>query len=207
MTQRKFDPAAAAVFRLIAPSQYRRMPWKNGGGVTEEIATHPEGAGLESFDWRVSIAEVARDGPFSIFSGTERTITLIDGAGMRLSSGRRDVVLRTPFEPYAFDGEDPIDCALLSGPVRDFNAMVRRERARGSVAAVRARTTIETADFRLVFAAIGMHECTIDGEPPIAVAPRHALIVERAPGTPAVALAIRPLEAGAVALAVRIECC
>ena len=182
------------------------MPWKNGGGVTEEIATHPEGAGLDRFDWRVSIAEVARDGPFSRFPGIDRTIALIEGAGMRLSGGRHDVVLRTPFEPYAFDGEDPVDCALVSGPVRDFNAMVRRDRACGAVTAVRANATLDAADFHLVFAAIGTHECTLDGEPPIEVALRHALIVERTPGTPDSPLAIRPLDAGAVALAVRIEC-
>lgn len=182
------------------------MPWRNGGGITEEIATSPAGAGLESFVWRVSIAEVARDGPFSRFPGIDRTITLIEGAGMSLSNGSRAVVLRTPFEPYAFDGDESIDCALVSGPVRDFNAMVRRDRARGSVVVVRASAAVDAAEFRIVFAAIGAHECAIDGEPPIDVAPRHALIVERTPGTPESPLAIRPLESGAVALAVRIEC-
>jgi len=182
------------------------MPWKNAGGLTEEIATHPEGAGLERFDWRVSIAQVARDGPFSRFHGIDRTIALIEGAGMRLSGAGRDIVLRTPFEPYAFDGEDPIDCTLLRGPVRDFNAMVRRDSARGSVTAIRASAVLAVADYRLVFAAIGAHECTIDGAPPSDIAPRHALIVERTPGTPDSPLAIRPLHTGAIALAVRIEC-
>jgi len=194
------------MFRLITPSQYRRMPWKNGGGLTEEIATQPEGAGLDSFDWRVSIAEVARDGPFSRFPGVDRTITLLEGAGMRLSGGDRTIVVETPFEPYSFNGETPIDCALVSGPVRDFNAMVRRDRARGTVTAVRAGVTIDAADFLLVFAAIGAHECSVRGERPINVAPRHALIVERTPGATAALLAIRPLEARGGALAVRIEC-
>jgi environmental stress-induced protein Ves len=204
--QALFDPGPAPVFRLLAPSRYRRMIWKNGGGLTEEIATHPGDASLESFEWRVSVAEVARDGPFSRFPGVDRTITLIEGAGMRLSGGFGDVMLRTPFEPYAFDGGEPIDCTLVSGPVRDFNAMVRRDRARGSVTVVRAGAALEAADFRIVFAAIGGHECAIDGETPIEVAPRHSLIVERAPGSADAALAIRPCGAGAVALAVRIEC-
>ena len=205
-TNAKFDPRSAVVFRLIAPSQYRRMPCKNGGGLTEEIATHPEGARLDSFDWRVSVAEVARDGPFSQFPGIDRTITLLEGRGMRLSDGDRTIVMETPFEPYSFGGEAPIACALVSGPVRDFNAMVRRDRARGTVTVVRAAATIEAADFRLVFAAIGTHQCSVDGEEPINVAPRHALIVEESPDAPAAQLAIRPLEARAVALAVRIEC-
>ena len=71
------------MFRLFAPDEYRRMPWKNGGGSTDEIATYPRGAGLDAFDWRVSIAHVASDGPFSRFPGVERTITLLEGAGMR----------------------------------------------------------------------------------------------------------------------------
>jgi hypothetical protein len=35
----------------IAPS-----PWKNGGGSTREIACWPQGAGMDSFGWRVSVA-------------------------------------------------------------------------------------------------------------------------------------------------------
>jgi environmental stress-induced protein Ves len=194
------------MFQLVAPLQYRRMPWKNGGGVTEEIATYPPGATLETFDWRVSIAEVARDGPFSRFAGIDRTITLIEGAGMRLSGGVHDIVIRTPFEPHSFDGEVPIDCTLVSGPIRDFNAMTRRDRAQGSVVAVRAESSVDPADFRVVYAALGTHECQIDGEPPIVVAPRHTVIFEHASAARGASLAIRPLEAGGVALAVRIEC-
>jgi environmental stress-induced protein Ves len=193
------------VFRLVKPREYRRMPWKNGGGVTEEIATHPDGATLDDFEWRVSIAEVARDGPFSRFPGIDRTITLLDGAGMRLRRNDEDIVMRTPFEPYSFAGDDGIDCALLAGPIRDFNAMVRRDRAQMNVAVVRADTTLEAADFTIAFAAIGTHECERRGEPPIRVAPRHTLIDETARARGG-RLAIRPLEPGAVALTVRIAC-
>ena len=59
------------------------------------------------------------------------------GAGMRLRGGDRDVELTTPFVPRAFSGDEAIDCTLVAGPVRDFNAMFRRGRARGSVAVVR----------------------------------------------------------------------
>jgi len=41
------------------------MTWKNGGGVTREIICQPLGAGMDDFDWRVSIAHIASDGPFS----------------------------------------------------------------------------------------------------------------------------------------------
>ncbi len=52
-------------------------PWKNGGGVTREIVCQPPGAGLAAFDWRVSIATIASDGPFSLFAGIDRVITLL----------------------------------------------------------------------------------------------------------------------------------
>ena len=194
------------MFHIIAPSQYRRTPWKNGGGLTEEIAAHPEGASLDGFDWRVSVAAVERDGPFSRFPGVDRTITLIGGAGMRLSGADRDVELRTLFEPYVFDGDDAVDCTLVSGAVSDFNAMFRRKRARGRVTVVRGSAIVDAADFRLAFAAVGAHECAIDGNAPIRLEPRHTLVVEQKRGAPDAPLVIRPLDAAAVALAVRIEC-
>lgn len=77
---------------LVSESDCRRMPWKNGGGTTVEIASAPGDADLDTFVWRVSVAEVARDGPFSAFPGVDRVIALVRGSGMRLESpafGRR----------------------------------------------------------------------------------------------------------------------
>jgi hypothetical protein len=83
--------------------------------------------------------------------------------------------------------------------------MVRRGRAQATVSVVRANTTLAAADFTIAFAAIGTHECEGRGEAPVHIPPRHTLI-EHSPGAPARPLAIRPLDAEAVALAVRIEC-
>ncbi|WP_344566156.1 HutD/Ves family protein [Streptomyces axinellae] len=55
-----------------------RMPWKNGSGSTREVAAQPVGSRLADFDWRVSVADVGGDGPFSPFPGVDRVITLID---------------------------------------------------------------------------------------------------------------------------------
>ena len=75
--------------RVLSPADYRRMPWKNGGGHTTEIAAEPPGAGTASFVWRVSVADIAQDGPFSAFPGIDRTLVLLSGRGMRLGDGRR----------------------------------------------------------------------------------------------------------------------
>lgn len=111
------------------------MPWKNGGGVTREIACVPGGADLERFDWRISIAQVAADGPFSAFPGVDRTITLLEGAGMRLFTpeGAVDQRLDQALQPWSFAGEWPIHSTLLGGECHDFNVMTRRSRCRARV--------------------------------------------------------------------------
>lgn len=67
--------------RLIRSASYRRQPWKNGGGETIEIAAHPVGATTDNFDWRISMARVEGDGPFSTFPDIDRTLTILEGMG------------------------------------------------------------------------------------------------------------------------------
>jgi environmental stress-induced protein Ves len=62
------------------------QPWKNGGGITREIAAIPHGTSMADFTWRVSVAEIARSGPFSPFPGIDRQILLLTGAGVRLQA-------------------------------------------------------------------------------------------------------------------------
>ncbi len=108
--------------------------WKNGLGRTREIAVHPAGAGIDDFIWRVSLAEVDSGAPFSMFPGIDRQIVLLDGAGFTMTiDDHRTHALTTPFAPFAFAGEAKVDVALASGATRDFNLMVRRGHACGSV--------------------------------------------------------------------------
>ena len=111
--------------RVLHPSDYQAMPWKNGGGVTTEIwkALSPSGEML----WRLSIADVERDGPFSAFPGIDRSIMVIEGEGMELAvAGQETRRLDQLFEPFAFSGDPKTDCRLIKGPIRDFNLMVAR---------------------------------------------------------------------------------
>jgi environmental stress-induced protein Ves len=113
--------------RLIRPADQRRMPWKNGGGETIEIAVMPEGAGLEDFDWRVSMARVTRAGPFSSFPGVDRTLAVLDGAGLRLAiAGRHPAELTAASPPCSFPADLPTTATLADGPVLDLNVMTRR---------------------------------------------------------------------------------
>jgi uncharacterized protein len=117
--------------RVLRLSDYQRMPWKNGGGTTTEIwkAVSPDGEML----WRLSIADVASDGPFSAFPGIDRFIMVIEGNGMELTVDGRPRRLDDLFEPFAFSGNAKTDCRLIAGPIRDFNLMVARSYGSGAL--------------------------------------------------------------------------
>jgi environmental stress-induced protein Ves len=121
--------------RILHSGDYQRMPWKNGGGTTTEIwkAVSPAGEML----WRLSIADVASDGPFSEFPGIDRWIMVIEGKGMELAIEGQEVRrLNRLFEPFAFPGDRKTDCRLIAGPIRDFNLMVARSFGSGALRVV-----------------------------------------------------------------------
>ncbi len=105
------------------------MPWKNGGGETTEIAVSPEGATVDTFDWRLSMATVAEGGPFSTFAGIDRTLAVLDGDGLRLTvEGMGMTELTTGSAPLPFPGDAPTGAELIGGTVTDLNIMTRRGR-------------------------------------------------------------------------------
>ncbi len=123
--------------RRLGPADYRDMPWKNGGGVTRELLKLPHPTDSSRFLVRLSIATVSASGPFSVFPGVDRTLMILEGAGVALTvDGTREVVLDQRLRPFEFPGEAQIQCRLLGGPVRDFNLMVDRALAHGSLEVV-----------------------------------------------------------------------
>lgn len=119
-------------------SEYRSMPWKNGGGMTREVASGAvqvppaSGESADGYDWRVSVADVDAGGSFSSFPGIDRVITLVEGEGMVLTvDGVPQPV--GPLSPFAFSGDAVTDCRLEAGAVRDMNVMTRRGRATADV--------------------------------------------------------------------------
>lgn len=119
----------AANIRLLDREDICSMPWKNGGGVTHELAVFPADAGLggKPFQWRISIAEVGSDGPFSQFPGCDRSIMVVAGNGMELTlqdHGANRIAER--YQPFRFPGDVQTRCRLLDGPVHDFNVISAR---------------------------------------------------------------------------------
>lgn len=107
------------------------MPWKNGRGMTLELATDAPASDPAAWTWRLSIADVPERGPFSQFPAIDRWIACLAGEGLRLHRGARvDDVPRNGVG-LAFPGEDEIEGEPIGVGVRDVNLMLQRERHRG----------------------------------------------------------------------------
>ena len=102
------------------------MPWKNGLGSTTEIAIHPSDAKLDDFDWRVSMAQVASDGPFSSFAAIDRTLLVLEGNGIDLSIAGQAEMRIDRETIYCFPGDQPTSARLVDGAIVDLNVMSRR---------------------------------------------------------------------------------
>jgi uncharacterized protein len=103
--------------RIFRFSDLQQTPWKNGAGITREIAIARVS---DALIWRLSIADVGGDGPFSKFECLSRILTVIEGQGMELIS--RDATLQADYAvPVSFDGALEIQTRLKDGPLRDLN--------------------------------------------------------------------------------------
>lgn len=117
--------------RVIRADDLVATPWKNGGGVTREVMVQPPGAGFDAFDWRLSMADIVRDGPFSALPGVDRVLVLMQGEGLVLEG-----IAPQPMQAgdrVEFPGEAVVTGRLTAGPVRDLNLMLRRGRVRAEV--------------------------------------------------------------------------
>lgn len=125
----------------------RRMPWKNGGGVTEELALWPQEAEVarNDFEWRISRARVECSGPFSSFAGCERVLVVVSGDGLELSHDGAARARLHPLEPYAFSGDWSTTAQLVGPRVEDFGVIARRDLWRAGVEVLRlgARRVLE----------------------------------------------------------------
>ncbi|MDX8540144.1 HutD family protein [Mesorhizobium abyssinicae] len=167
--------------RILRAAGYRVMPWKNGGGTTTEITVSPDGAGLDDFDWRVSMARVETGGPFSSFAGIDRTLCVLEGQGIVLDiAGEPPAELIGPSAPFSFAADVPTAAALISGPITDLNVMTRRGRMTHTVERLTLATPLEIearADTTLVLPLDG--EIVLAGTTPERLGPLDALVLDR----------------------------
>lgn len=133
---------------ILSVASLPLSPWKNGGGLTREISVGPEDAGIDDFDWRLTLADIQPgEFAFSRFPGIERH-TLVLGAGLSLApAGAPRSALRAvaPLSALHLEGEDALQALLVGAPIQAFNLMLRRGRATGTVAAHTAATALPAA--------------------------------------------------------------
>ena len=99
---------------IVHGSALIAVPWANGGGVTRVIADRP-GA------FRLSLATIAADGPFSHFPGFMRHFALVSGC-VALSCQAGTIDALSP--PVTFRGDQPVAARLCDGPALAVNLMV-----------------------------------------------------------------------------------
>lgn len=166
----------------ITPADHVQMPWKNGKGSTAEIAVRRP-PGNDRFLWRLSQAQVPEDGPFSDFSGYDRTLVLIEGTKLGLDFGAgRASRLEAPFAHASFAGDWSTVATLGGGPVADLNIMTDRARARHTFTLLTASTgqscTTEAATV-IVHALAEASVATLDSGEQIALNAGDSLVIEQ----------------------------
>ena len=114
---------------LIPYASLEPVPWKNGGGNTLEVAVGPPGAGMDDFDWRVTLAAITHDGAFSQFPGVERSLALVEGEGALIEFDSDSRYLLCSDDPcLSFSGDTLTRAVLRAGPINCLNVMSRRGR-------------------------------------------------------------------------------
>jgi environmental stress-induced protein Ves len=120
----------------ILPEQYVVSEWS--GGKTVQLAIAPEGSvyGDRDFLWRLSSATVELDeSDFTPLPDYTRLISVLRGE-MRLSHNGGNEISLSPYAIHSFDGAVPTHSW---GRCVDFNLMLRKDRCRGSLQALRFR--------------------------------------------------------------------
>ncbi|MBZ9871755.1 HutD family protein [Mesorhizobium sp. BR1-1-9] len=189
--------------RVLRAAGYKSMPWKNGGGVTTEIAVSPADAGLDAFDWRVSMARVESGGPFSSFAGIDRTLSVLEGEGIVLDvAAQPPARLTAASAPFSFPADRPTGAELIAGPITDLNVMTRRGRMRHSVErlVISAPAEIGTESRATLVLCLG-GEVVVSAAEPVRLGHLDALLTASA----TTGLRIQPIDDTTV-FVVRIDC-
>lgn len=143
-------------------------PWKNGGGLTREVIAWPPGSSFEDFHWRISMAEVRTDGPFSVFKNVDRILTVLEG-DLSLSVDGGEWITQSPQSaPFPFAGDLPVMAHVEPGAVVDLNVMTRRSAASAIVERMHVAGTLNlpsAAFMRVLFSrcTLQVHEPAIAG--------------------------------------------
>ena len=163
--------------KILTPADYIQQPWANGRGTTTELLR----IGTDPLLVLLSMAVVTEDGPFSLFPGIERNLTVLTGPGFRLQ-GDGLALDCTPLRPVAFAGDVAIRAVGTEGqPSTDFNVMTARSLPRPQVVAAGPGAEMPAGGLLALFALepcrlsearLGLHDLAITDGPVSVIAGR-----------------------------------
>jgi environmental stress-induced protein Ves len=134
MLSRNCPPTRNSPVRtVIDPALIPAVQWNNGGGVTREVAASPPGATFATFDWRLSVADIVENGPFSSLPGVDRHSLMVSPGEVRMTIDGQTQQWEIG-AGAAFPGEADVRVEVLKGPTRNLNLITRRGRCKGSIA-------------------------------------------------------------------------
>ncbi|HHG8771797.1 TPA: HutD family protein [Raoultella planticola] len=185
------------MIRLLPARQYTEMSWKNGQGVTREVARYP----LEGdYDWRISLATIRQPGPFSAFPGYLRNISVLEGEGMYLTIDGQRSPLIAPFQALGFPGASVVSCEIVGGPLLDFNVIYREAALRANVSWCGAKAWPHYGGLRVLFNAgpavrvsAGEQQYWLEHYDSLLVDEPATLVIEEHPGARLARITLTPL--------------
>ena len=119
--------------RIQRVDEHSAMPWANGLGTSYEVASDRNVDGV--WTWRVAIAPIVLDGPFSVMPGVDRELVVIEGNGMVLNVDDESVKCM-PGQVVRFSGDSVTIARLVDGPTVDLGLMTVRGSVTGSMLVV-----------------------------------------------------------------------
>ena len=118
-------------WRLIAAGGLVAAPWRNGLGVTREIAGRVGADG--GLLWQIGLADLRQDADFSYFPHCDRLFTPVEGDPPPALSIAGGAFRACPLlVPFAFPG-DVATTSRIGSPGRAFNVVWDRRSFRGAV--------------------------------------------------------------------------
>lgn len=170
------------VLTHLDPAGYGRAPWKNGGGITIDIASeYRDGAAAGAWTgmvWRFGRTAITAPAPFSDLSGHDRQQVVVAGSGLVLETPDGEIDLREPFRPVGYDGGLSIVSRLEDGPVEVVNLIADRTQAQIGLAVLQAGSMlILQPGTHLIYAAAGPVALVVD-ELAAPLASDHALRID-----------------------------
>lgn len=145
--------------RVFRADCYKKMPWKNGLGVSTELFIYPKNSTITdlNFVWRLSSADLPPSSRFSFFAGYKRYLSLIRGDSMSLNSANISKYLVN-----CFSGDEEIECKVTGDKCQDIGLIYNPQKVTPDFKIVSTQTVLENSAIVVCLnESIGVNDSTL----------------------------------------------